>query len=76
MDVNASFKVEIENETFYKELNITKESMFEKLKTIAYGDLPELDKFISEYLKKDEDEIIKLLRISIALEIGKEEIQK
>jgi len=75
MDINLPLKVEVENEIFFKELDLQNKDLVERLKAIAYGDFPKLDDFILDYLKKDERQIIEAIRVSIALKLGLETLK-
>ena len=70
MDINIPIKVEIENETFFKDLNLQAEDLVPTLKSIAYGNFPELDDFILKYLRKEQKQMIQVIRSSIALRMG------
>lgn len=76
MEINIPLNIEIDKDIFLNETNLQNKQPVDVLKNIAYGDLPELNEFIHNFIKKNEDEIAQLIRYNIALEVGKNFIDK
>jgi hypothetical protein len=71
MEINIPIKIEIELDKFLEETNLQNQETIDKLEIIAYGELPQLDEYLKEFLKGNQNMIIELIRVNMAYEIGK-----